>query len=256
MSKKGFVTFVNNNEKYIKLNDILVESVLEFTDLNIEVNSINFDYKHSNPRVISKKIILNNECIDTIFYSKIYSSYSSDFEIGLQLDADIIVTPDVMNLFNCIDENYQYIKGPKHPWNGPLTYSHLSIMNYLNVLNQSQPYIHADCYLFTKNSEPFLKEAYSIGMNMFLNDIHPINYDETILNALLWKNDVKDGFVDCCDPYYEYFKNNIGMPTGIDCTPPYSTELDFKINYYVCHGCKNYEESKLIFEKLKKIYCR
>jgi hypothetical protein len=53
METNGYVTFVNNNPIYLELTNILVESVLNFSDKKIEVFAINFDYKHSNNRVIS-----------------------------------------------------------------------------------------------------------------------------------------------------------------------------------------------------------
>lgn len=61
MLKRGFVTFSNANEKYLGLLNVLVESVLLFTPLEIQVAGINFDYRHSNPRVISKRIHLEDE---------------------------------------------------------------------------------------------------------------------------------------------------------------------------------------------------
>jgi hypothetical protein len=253
MNKKGFVTFVNNNPKYIKLNDILIESILDFTNLEVEVNCINFDYKHSNPRVITKKINLKDECIDTIFYAKNYASYTSNFDIGLQFDADVIVTPDVINLFESIPKSYNYVKGSRHPWDGPLQYPHINTMNLLGAKEKTQPYIHAT-YLFTKNSHDFLKEVYNTGMHMFSNNFSPINYDETILNVLLWKNGVTDGFVDCYDPYFEHFKKNIGLETRENCDGPYCSIPDFNLNHYVCHACKDPEEARLIFNKLKQIY--
>lgn len=250
--RKGFVTFVNNNPEYLKLNDILIESILDFTKLEVEVLGINFDYKHSNKRVISKILNLANECIDTIYYSKIYASMISDFDVGIQLDSDMIVTPNVINLLEQIEPQYQYVKGSCHPWNGPLQMPHLQMMNHLNVKEKTQPYIHAT-YLFTKNSKDFLKEVYETGMTLYSKNIHPINYDETVLNCLLWKNTIRDGHVDCYDPYFEYFKKNIGLETKENVSGPYSTEPNFKVNYTICHGCKDIAESERIFFKLKDL---
>lgn len=250
--RKGFVTFVNNNQKYLKLNEILVESILSFTELEVEVFSINFDYKHENNRVISKRINVNKECIDTIFYSKIFSSLCSDFDIGLQLDSDMIVTSDAVKIFDKINSDYKYIKGSLHPWNGPLNNSHHFIMNCMGVKTQSQPYIHAT-YLFTKNSKEFLKEAYDIGMQMFSNNIHPINYDETILNCLLWKKNISDANIECYDPYFEYFKNQIGLKANMQDLIPYGNRYDFHVDSYICHGCKNEKEAQSILLKMKEL---
>lgn len=249
--KKGFVTFVNNNPKYLELNDILIESILTFTGLEVEVLGINFDYKHPDKRVICKRYDVDNECIDNIYYAKTYASLQSGFDIGLQLDSDMIVTPLVVNLFNSISEEYQYVKGSLHPWNGPLKEPHIQIMQQLAVKEKTQPYVHAT-YLFTKNSKNFLKEVFDTGTKLLKNDIHPINYDETVLNALLWKNEVTDGFVTCYDPYFEYFKKHFGLQTFENVSAPYSSEPNFGIDYYICHACKNSKEAKNIFEKIKR----
>ena len=68
---EGYVVFVNNNPEYLKLCDILVESVLQFSKKPIEVFSINFDYVHSNKRVISNRIDLKTCNFETICYSKL-----------------------------------------------------------------------------------------------------------------------------------------------------------------------------------------
>jgi hypothetical protein len=248
--KKGFVTFVNNSQKYQQLNDLLIESIINLTDYDIEVFGINCTLKHSSNRVINRTINLKDECIDTIFYSKIYSSYASDFDIGLQLDSDMIVTPDAIRLFEEIDPEYPFVKGSLHPWNG-LEPAHIAIMNKLGAKQKSQPYIHAT-YLFTKNSKDFLKEAYDIGMNFFKSGVSPINYDETVLNTLLWKNNVNDANVVCYDPYFEYFKKHLGMPTNEDVSKPYGDEDNFLVRYLICHGCKNIEDAQRIYANLLK----
>ena len=70
---QGYVTFINDNPKYLKLLDILVESVVLFSENPIEVFSINFDYTHSSDKVISRRIDLDRVGFDTICYSKLYS---------------------------------------------------------------------------------------------------------------------------------------------------------------------------------------
>ena len=65
----GFITFSTENWKDIL--DNLVESVLLFSKYDITVNSINFDYKHSNPRVSVKRINLHNPTYCNICKQKI-----------------------------------------------------------------------------------------------------------------------------------------------------------------------------------------
>jgi len=251
---KGFVTFVNANEKYLKLNDILIESILHFTDLEVEVNAINFDFCHNSDRVISKRINLNQENFATICYAKISSSLTSNFDIGLQLDADMIVTPDIVKVFDMIEENHSFIKGSRHPWNGPFSRSHFETLQRVGGNKITQPYIHAT-YLFTKNSKNFLQEALDNAFAMHKDNFHPVNFDETILNCLLWKYEKEDCFVDCYDPYFEVFKSKIGMKTEqrFDHRLPYTDIENFPVNFYLSHGCKDPIEARSILNTLRSI---
>ena len=98
--KKGFLTLTNENSKYKALVDVLVESVLEFTDLEIEVVGINFDYRHSNKRVLSKRMQLQPENSETIYYSKIKACMDSGFDVTMYLDSDIVVGPQIVDAFH------------------------------------------------------------------------------------------------------------------------------------------------------------
>lgn len=241
------MTFVNNNEKYKSLNDTLIKSVLEFTDCDIEVNSINFDITHPSDRVICKTINVKEENFATICYSKIFSSLTSEFDVGLQLDADMIVTSKAVELFDMIDENHQFIKASLHPQIQSFNYSHFETLRRVGGKQITQPYVHAT-YLFTKHSKSFLQEAFDRAMEMYESGFHPINFDETILNCLLWKYEKTDCFVDCYDLYYEHVKSLIGLSQRP--IQSYSEIEGFKVNPYICHGCKDPKEAEEIFQFL------
>ena len=148
---KGYVTFINKNEKYLKLLDILVESVLLFSTKKIEVFSINFDYTHSSDRVINKRINLSEESFSNICYSKLYSSFNSEFDYGIQLDSDFIITNKMDDLFNNLELVEDLPLGSLHPEDPN---NQKNIMSYLGVNVKTQPYVHAT-YLFSNK----LKEA-------------------------------------------------------------------------------------------------
>lgn len=241
--KKGFITFINNNDRYLKLNDILLESILQFTDLEVEVNSINFNYRHSNKRVISKKINLDYENFHNICYSKILASLNTNFDIGLQLDADMIVTPEVKNLFNDISEDEEFILGSLHPHD---PHNQQNIIDFLNIKEKTQPYIHAT-YLFTKNSKYFLQECFNLSNVLTNKNIIPFNADETILNCMLWKYKKTKNYVTTYDPYYEFFQKS-----QKEIEPHYPE--NFIINHYICHGIKDYFLAKNMFNQLKEKY--
>ena len=109
--KNGYVTFVNDNLNYLKLCDILVESVINFSENPIEVFSINFDYKHSSEKVISRRIDLQTVGFNTICYSKLYSSINTSFDKAVQLDADFIITKQIIdNCFTIIKMAHQMLQ--------------------------------------------------------------------------------------------------------------------------------------------------
>lgn len=233
--KEGYVTFINDNPLYRSLLDILVESVIQFSSKEIEVFSINFDYKHSSDRVINKRINLNSVNFETICYSKIYSSLNSEFDNGIQLDCDFILTDKMDILFDQCKEIKEYpifSLHPKDPNNQE------NIMDLLNVKTKSQPYVHAT-YLFSKKNNDFLQECYDFSKYCLKNNIKPVNFDETIFNVFLWKYCVKNSWINPYDIYYENFINH--NPIG------YGTE----INFYSCHGCKDISLAKNIFENIR-----
>ena len=251
--KKGFITLTNGNERYKHLVGVLVESVLEFTPYEIEVFGVNTDYKHSSSRVISKRINLEHENFETICFSKIKSCIMSDFDTTIHLDSDIVVSPEIVNVFNLLSEN-DSIKFPLHPWDG-INQRIIDCINYIGATEKTQPYVHAATFIFNKKAKDFLNESFEISQKMLRDGFSPINQDETIFNCLLWKNKIKNWFVDCYDPYHEYFKSTIGLSEQdkekFICSNPYSEIENFKTNFYLSHGCKDYQEAKIILNLLK-----
>lgn len=231
--KKGFITFVNKHQTYCALNDILIQSVLNFTNLPIEVNSINFDFKHSSERVHCKRINIKTEDYANICYAKTTASLNTSFDLALQLDSDMIVTKESVQLFDLIDPEERFVLGSLHP-HDPCNQG--NIMSHYGIHKKTQPYIHGT-YLLTKNSKDFLSEVKEMQNHLMKKEITPINFDETILNCALWRYNRKTSFVDCYDPYFETFlskKNNYPL----------------KVKRLICHGCKDPIIAKNIYEKI------
>lgn len=236
---EGYVTFVDSNPKYLELLDILIESVLFFSDKKIEVFAINFDYNHSSNSVLTKKINLRDKNFSTICYSKLYASFNSEFDYGVQLDTDFIITKEMNNLFIDCKKIKNLPFGSLHP-NDPDNQK--NIMDFLNVKTKTQPYVHAT-YLFSNTCKPFLEECYKISQELNNKNIIPLNYDETILNVMLWKYESNE-WVDTYDPYFEFF---------IDKDKEKITNYNWmkNVNFYSCHGIKDPTYAKHIFNKLK-----
>lgn len=246
MIKKGYVTFVNNNKKYIRLTDILIESILLFSKYEVEIFSINFDYKYKeeNDKIIYRKIICDDESsFESIAYNKFISIYDSFFDYGIFVDSDCIITPNTDILFEYIDKLIDVPLAPYHPSqyiNEGIKY----IMRVLDIKKDTQPYVHNATFLFSNSCKKFFKECHDVSQYLLKNKIRPINADETIMNVMLWKYEKTNSYIDCYDPYYKYFTKEVD-----------NKEYEkIKVNKYVCHGCKDYLESEKILEKIKNNY--
>ena len=240
--KRGFITFVNNHPTYRKLNDILIESVITLTDVDIEVNSINFDFCHSSKKVINKRINLKNEDYENICYAKTYSSLSTDFDVAVQLDSDMIVTRESIDLFDLIDPKENFVLGSIHPLDPN---NQQNVMSEYDITSKSQPYIHAT-YLLTKNSKSFLREVYEMEQHLLRKGIRPHNYDETVLNCALWKHKKINCFVDCYDPFYKCFLHSFTKEKLLY----HGYKNPSKVKRTICHGCKDVNLAKSIYETI------
>ena len=96
---RGILIVVNNSDLYKSLGDVLIDSVLKFTDLSIDYVTINFDRAFNNSRINSRRINLINECNENIYYTKIQAAKTSELDEGFLVDVDAVVTPKVSNVF-------------------------------------------------------------------------------------------------------------------------------------------------------------
>lgn len=231
--RKGFITFTDAN--FLPLTEILVQSVLDNTHLEIEVVLINTSWTHASERVITKPFWLKKHDFYNICYTKIWSAFNTSFDKGLQCDADMIVAPGVEKLFDEIELDYPYVKGALHPQD-PLDQQ--DMMDFLGIRKKTQPYIHAT-YLVTQKSKSFLEDYYRL---IVLADKHCNFNDETFINCCLWREGVTDGWVDCFDPFCVYFFSPIDIKANYK---------DMIVNRYICHGEKSISNAKEILRRIK-----
>lgn len=224
---EGYVTFVDDSPSYFELTKILVDSVLEFSTKSIEVFSINTEFVHPNSRVINRKIELVNKNYATICYSKLYASFNSSFDYGIQLDGDFIITRKMDSLFEIAKTIQKTPLGSLHPSDPNNQHG---VMELLGVKEKTQPYVHAT-YLFSNECKPFLEECYLLSQEFVKSGNHPPNFDETILNVMLWKYK-SNRWVDCYDPYFDFFLNH---ETKIS----HGYGWMENVNFYSCHGIKD-----------------
>ena len=215
MSKLGFVTFTNL--AYFELNEVLIKSILDFTTYSVEVMCVDCD-RPSTDRIKVNKMP-KFDC--NIFFCKTWASIISEFDIGVQLDADMIVTPESVELFNRIEPDFQRVKGALHP-NDPEP----------NTIVKSQPYVHAT-YLFTKYSKQFLQCVYNMRYEK--------DNDERAINHYIWDSGFTDCWTKCYDPYVDFFLDHSRTKEA----------YPFDIDYFICHGCKITQQAEEIYKTIK-----
>ena len=253
--KIGFVTFCTDD--WVGMMNNLVESVLEFSKHEITVFSLNFDYIHKNERVKNIRVDIDNTDYFHVCKMKIYSSINTDYDIGLILDGDMVVTKEVDMIF---EENYEkvinskyplFAKHPHDPLSNPNTQS--SVFSVLRQYTDKDPkmkYVYAS-FLFSKKNKWFLDEVYQL-----LCDNPPIaGEDEYLINALLTKYEVD------YDIGYNYLPNatreNVDcyLDNTFICQDLHDTYLKFScpVKFYLFHGhlLKNCTEGKSIIDRIK-----
>jgi hypothetical protein len=237
----GYVTYVDDNPRYRELVDILIESVLSFSNRSIEVFSINCDYYHSSGRVLNQRVDIKEKNMSTICYTKLYSSINCSFDHGIQLDSDIIITDKMDTLFEKAREVGQTPLCPIHP-SDPNDQDWL--MSYLGVKIKTQPYIHAASYIFSNSCKPFLQECYDVSQKLVSIGYTPPWYDETILNTMLWKYK-SEKYVDNYVPYFGCF-----LDPSTKNTHGYGWMEN--VNFYTCHGIKDPSLAKSVLIDLQR----
>ena len=255
---KGFVIFLTKN--WLEIINNLINTVIEFSVYDIEVNCINFEHNFNNNRIKSKTITIENNDFFNITKCKIISTINSDFDIGLLLDGDMIVTQDIDKIFEDNETIIQNCKCPlfaKHPHNPFNQYMHIisKIINKPPKMN----WVYSN-YLFTKQQKWFFQEVLDYMNGVEYQDHHfylPVP-EESILNALLIKYDIDydltyNYFPNGYDSVIEYYINNNNTEGEKHIKECY-LDNNCPVKFYAFHGhqIKDIEYTKKVIEKLKK----
>ncbi len=211
--KKGFVIFTDF--KYFPIVENLIESVLLFSKYDIELNCINFLKEYDNVRIKSNKIDMPDIHFFNITRCKIIATINSNFDYGLLLDGDMIVTKEIDNIFDDNEEKILKLKCPlfcKHPHNPFERYKH--IFEKLTNKKPKMNYVYS-VYLFTKTQRWFFEETLEIMNKILSKNIHNFFYpipEESVLNSQLCNYEVDydmgycyhiNGYPEC----FEYYLN-------------------------------------------------
>jgi hypothetical protein len=238
---EGFVTFSNNNPKYLALLTNLLDSVHYFSSRPIIAYGIDVDLDldvNKYPRLIKRRLN-RSDCGSSIYFCKILAIIESKLDYGVHLEADSVVNWNVDILFDVIHRwPYSLPLAPRHPGD-PRNYVKFLKNFKLDRNNRTTPYIHAQ-FSWNYRAYPFFQQALDYMRQGKFSGAH---YDETGMNILLWK--AKANHTLCkIDPYYESL-------------PAY--EFNEKICKKICyntfiliHGSKNATQMRNVFERLKK----
>jgi hypothetical protein len=236
----GYVFVINDNKQYIDLLNIAVDSILFFSNKNIEIFSVNFNYVAKGERI---KVIRIDSADDfeSMCFLKFKILMESSFENAIYLDSDIIATSKIDDLFLFEDKITHYPLLPLHC--GEPGTDMQGFLNYMNCKNRTQHYVHADIYVSNKKCYDFLKECYDMSIKIKKDNILCFAGDEGLINAVLWKHGVTNEFLPRIDDGWKAFEKKLKIH---DWPENIADSL-----FYVCHGCKDYIRAKDIFGRLK-----
>lgn len=251
--KIGFTTFCTQD--YIDILNNLVESVLLFSKYEITIFSINFDYVHPSPKVKSKRVDLSHPTYHEICKIKVISSVENNYDVGMVLDCDMIVTKDIDSIF---DENMEkvlsskfplFAKHPHDPFSNP-NHPGIHLIKHITDKKPKMKWVFAS-YIFSDKNKWFLKEVIETM------DTHSLpGEDEIIINALLVKYEVS------YDIGYNYLPNALESNLHDYLNNTISHELktcylDYEcpVKFYTFHGhlCKNANEGKKFINEIKNL---
>lgn len=247
---RGVVTVIN--QKWDSLVDVLIDSILTFSQEYIFVGTVGFNKSFDNPRVICKKIS-DNDTFSEICKCKHLAVLNSGFEQGIFLDGDCIVGPDFLSFFeNGIQQcALPYPLCSRHPYAPDVNYTaHFreNIGEYLSakLLHEPiMPYVHAN-YFFHEKMFPFLEELITIlNKDEYVAPFH----DESALNFLLAEKQATEQLSFTFTNFYpgkiDRYIDGLPVNNGVFNKEQYTTASGA-----VFHGEKNARDA---FKNLKKL---
>jgi hypothetical protein len=255
----GFTTF--STISWLPLVQTLVESVLKFSNHNITVNLINCEYNFNNPRVRTNTINVKRPSFFSICACKWLSVLACDYDVGLILDADMIVTPEIDSIFlenseKILNSNFPlFAKHPNNVFNDPKHKQSLSaLIGHFSDQKPVMKYVYASC-LFSKNNLWFIKEVYDTMIDLHKQGLTCYIEDEGLINSLLTKYqvdyDIGYNYLPNTEFSYDYINETIQKsPKFLDTY----INKNCPVKFYTFHGCKDKDEIQKIYHLLSNKY--
>ena len=197
---KCFVVF--SNQKFESLVEQLIVGLDKYSDEKIFHYCVNYDSKLNYHNLENIRFDVDGDMNDTQFIQLLKPLVFIDIlKRGWRgvafIDADIQVRSNINDVFNClseIDKGPIFQKGPYHytmvngiyiP--GPL------LSKVIGVSGQNFPYFVTNVAIFNHNHLSLFEEWLKVCQSEEINAIRKFEFmhDEVILNALMWKLNIK-----------------------------------------------------------------
>lgn len=257
--KYGFTTFATVS--WLPLLEVLVDSILKFSKHEITINLINCEWSFNNPRVKINTINVKRPTFFSICACKWLSVLSCEYDIGLILDADMIVTPEIDTIFIENEQKILSSKFPlfaKHPNNVFVDPKHKqplsALIGHFSDNSPAMRYVYASC-LFSKNNIWFIEEVYRTMLDLHKQGLTCYIEDEGLINSLLVKYqvnyDIGYNYLPNSEFAYDYIENKIENSSKF--LDLYNRDT-CPVKFYTFHGCKDKDEIRKIYSLLGEKY--
>lgn len=229
--EEGFVTFATRG--YFPILEVLIKSIHTFSSRPIVAFGINDDVPFSTdqyPQLIKKRIDVDLNTY-AIYYQKSNIIAKSGIKYGIYVEADDIVNNGIDEMFNWCREIKRYPLCPIHPVDSVASPELLEILG----IKKSMHYVHGHV-VFAPSCRYFIQEWVE-ACHKYKDIAAKTNFDETILNILLWKHNATE-FLPLFDPYFTTWLDYI------------QGKRNPNFLYYMFHGAKEPSTASQILNDL------
>ena len=237
------------NENYKPLGQVDIDSLIEFSDYDICVNTVNFEWQWTHGRIQSQVITTEHDSPATAAFMKIHALIHSPFEWTIFLDADTVANWNIDELVDiCISED----------WHCPILHRHpvpqLTVSS--NILSEfGNP---APCLPYSQSNMIMVAPQARNRLRHFEDRLERIieynggrdkqpGYEEQYLNAFLWMTHFRYQLMFCSPVEGSFATYMEGLHRLMERFYPL-----YPVTWHMFHGEKDPIRARSMFEELLK----